>query len=716
MAGTSTRTERLSLSWDRHRPAFPGSVTTVRALCVVTESRRAILAGCGPGVWVFDPSQSRPLLLAATPLPAGQAAGAAVSSEWMATWPTVSVPPRPLRLRLSLRARPATAGGLLLTLAARNAGVEPARIEALAPLHCAGGLAPETPLDGRSPMMGGAGLDGYSLWLHGRQMTSDALVHRVGDPDGHQTFSGRFVESDPADPDDAVWISHSMVVLGRRRPPTALLLGFVSLGHQFTEVRIDTTGGEEPILASLIARCSLDEYVLQPGASVVSETLMIALGDDPVALADAYARETARRMRARVPRQVPTGWCSWYYFYNRVNERDVISNLDALRRLPYRVDYAQIDDGFQAATGDWLTPNEKFPRGMKPVADEIAAAGFRPGLWLAPFTVNRASRLFAEHPEWLLRDERGEIITWDIWLGPCAGLDCTHPGAQQWLRHLVRTVVREWGYTFLKLDALFTACYPGARHHAPTTTTTANLRRGLAIIREEAGDDTFILGCSCPFGPAIGLVDAMRVGPDVEARWFNDDQPTQPSAKNALRLSLQRNWMHRRFWLNDPDCLTVRDDSSPVVPGSLTLDEARFLATGIALSGGLTVFSDDLATLSPERQAIALRVLPPAGRAAVPVDLLDRETPSVWKLPLGRARLAVAVLNWDDTPHDFTVSWDRLGLDGPHYAREQWSGAGLGRLDGELRLPAVPPHACRVVLLDPHRTPRATRRLFPVHA
>jgi alpha-galactosidase len=452
--------------------------------------------------------------------------------------------------------------------------------------------------------------------------------------------------------------------------------------------------------------------VLNPGESIASETLMIAVGDDPVALADLYAKETAWRMQARVPKQVPTGWCSWYFFYNKVTEQDVLANLETLRTGPYKVDYVQIDDGFQSATGDWLIPNEKFPRGMQPVAEEIAAAGFRPGLWLAPFTVNTGSRLFKEHPEWMLHDAEGNIIVRDIWLGPCAGLDCTHPGAEEWLRHLIRTTVHEWGYTFLKLDALFCATYEGARHHRPNTTTAMNLRRGLEIIREAAGNETFILGCSCPFGPAVGLVDAMRVGPDVDAVWFKDQY--QPSAKHALRMSLQRNWMHRRFWLNDPDCLTVRDQDSEVSPGTLTLDEAQFLATGIALSGGLTVLSDDLTALSPARRAIALRVLQPTGRAAWPLDLVERETPTLWSLPLGRGRLAVAALNWDDAPLDATVTWQRLGIQGPHFAREQWTETDLGQIEGAVRFTAVPPHGAQVVVLDPRSPVRATRRLLPV--
>jgi alpha-galactosidase len=136
-----------------------------------------------------------------------------------------------------------------------------------------------------------------------------------------------------------------------------------------------------------------------------------------------------------------------------------------------------------------------------------------------------------------------------------------------------------------------------------------NLRRGLQIIREEAGDETFILGCTCHFAPAVGLVDAMRVGPDVKEVWA--DGPS-PSVKHAMRLTLQRNWMHMRWWANDPDCLIVRETDT-------ALDEAetRFLATGIALSGGMVVASDDLPKLSGAAE-MGLRL--PAGCCRLPYN------------------------------------------------------------------------------------------------
>ena len=56
------------------------------------------------------------------------------------------------------------------------------------------------------------------------------------------------------------------------------------------------------------------------------------------------------------------------------------------------LDIFQIDDGFTPEMGDWLDVKPQFPRGMAPLLADIAAAGFRPGLWIAPFLVGNRSR------------------------------------------------------------------------------------------------------------------------------------------------------------------------------------------------------------------------------------------------------------------------------------------------------------------------------------
>jgi alpha-galactosidase len=313
---------------------------------------------------------------------------------------------------------------------------------------------------------------------------------------------------------------------------------------------------------------------------------------------------------------------------------------------------------------------------MEALATQIAEAGYRPGLWLAPFVMHRDSAVLREHPDFALKKSDGSRLEIDTWLGPVAVLDCTNPDAEAWLRNVIRTVVRGWGYTFLKLDALIYAAQPGddVDYHVPGTTGPGNLRAGLEIIRDEAGDRTFLLGCTCPFGPAIGLVDAMRVGPDVKAVWTDG---TRPSVRHAMRMSLQRNWMHRRWWLNDPDCLVLRDTET-----ELSEAEVRFLATAVALSGGLAVTSDNLPALSAERRQLTNTLIPPAGVAAQPLDPGEGPVPAAWRARLDETRSLVGVLNWGETSRWISVN---EYLFPGEMAFNPWTGQVLGKGDLFLR-------------------------------
>ncbi len=102
------------------------------------------------------------------------------------------------------------------------------------------------------------------------------------------------------------------------------------------------------------------------------------------------------------------GYTSWYNRYEDISEESISSDLagfEAQEKLP---DVFQIDDGYEAAVGDWLTVDpKKFPSGMRSAADKIKAAGMMPGIWLAPFAAERDSALVKDHPDWLLRDESG---------------------------------------------------------------------------------------------------------------------------------------------------------------------------------------------------------------------------------------------------------------------------------------------------------------------
>jgi alpha-galactosidase len=92
----------------------------------------------------------------------------------------------------------------------------------------------------------------------------------------------------------------------------------------------------------------------------------------------------------------------------------------------------------------------------------------------------------------------------------------------------------------------------------------------------------------------VGIVDAMRVSPDVAPVWEPDGswpglQETAPAAVNAISASVLRAPLHRRVFINDPDCLLLRPTDTRLDAGQRSL-----LAAVITGTGAFTLVSDDL--------------------------------------------------------------------------------------------------------------------------
>jgi alpha-galactosidase len=423
-----------------------------------------------------------------------------------------------------------------------------------------------------------------------------------------------------------------------------------------------------------------------------------------------YGDALGRLMGARVPEPTPSGWCSWYYFYQQVTEDDVVRNLRFLeqhrRELP--IDTVQIDDGYQADIGDWLTVNEKFPRGMAWLASEIKRAGYTPGLWLAPFFLASTSRTYAEHPDWIVRAADGSpAVAMHNWERGTYGIYGTHPDAQRWLTELFQSICDGWGYDYVKIDFLFGAAIAGVRRDANATRIRA-YRLALDAVRAGVGPDRFILGCGSLMAPSVGYFDGNRIGLDVAPIWrfMTREERSRPelrpraaddplSAEGAIRNTLNRTWMHGRLWANDPDCLLVRTDKT-----KLTLDETRTLAAVIGLSGGMMLSSDDLDKVPADRLDIISMLLPVLPAAGVPIDLMERDMPERYEAVFERDFDPLRVgglFNFDDVTRDLTLELPA----GDWHVFELWEERYRGICRDAVTFDLVPPHASRVVALRP---------------
>jgi len=474
-----------------------------------------------------------------------------------------------------------------------------------------------------------------------------------------------------------------------------LVAGFVSTADQFSQVWLDRGG------PSLSAASYADGIALLPGERLSSERLLIEPTQTPLESMKRYGDVLGREMGAVPWPQPVSGWCSWYYYWQGITEDNILENLEFLaahrRELP--LDYFQIDDGYQAGIGDWLETNEKFPHGMGWIAEQVHNRGFKAGLWLAPFMMGEHSRLWSEHPDWAVQYKPGKpYLAMINWAQRCYGMDLTHPEAIGWLETVFRTVFNEWKYDYVKIDFLYAAAVDGIRRD-PQVTRAQAYRRGIEVVRKIAGD-RFILGCGHPLGPSIGIVNGSRIGSDVAPFWFPAEPPREPgrndltlvSTYNAMRNVMDRFWMHERLWLNDPDVVMARDSDT-----ALTLDEITALTTAIALSGGMTLDSDNLNRLGAHRREVLSMLLPVYGKSAEPLDLFsaEGEAPQVFVLDCGTHQM-FGLFNWagEEAPVDAPLP------DGPSHVFDVWRRTYLGVMSGPVRF-SVPRHGCRLLAVRP---------------
>ncbi len=493
----------------------------------------------------------------------------------------------------------------------------------------------------------GEARDPLRMFRHGYQSWSPSGVATLGvdvDPSRHidLEFVQGIYHADQRRARDGELRSEWVTVLHAPGGPP-VLVGFVGGSEHDGILRLlrDGAGGAPEL------RCEafLGDAELAAGEQRRLHDVSIASGEGLAApdLLEGWAGETGCAGGARTGAPFQVGWCSWYHYFHGVTETALRANLARADSWPF--DVFQLDDGYQAAIGDWRDTNDRFPSGLEAIAADIAAAGRRPGLWLAPFLAAPDSRIATAHPDWLARDPAGTAPLFGFWNEPWGGgldgfmyaLDTTHPEVLDHLERLAADLVA-MGFGYLKLDFTFAPSFD-ATWRDPAATPAQRVRAGFEAIRRGAGDDTFVLGCGAPLAPVVGLVDGNRIGPDVAPFWAlpggAETVPgypeIEPATRSAWADTAARSFMHRHLWLNDPDCVMLRTTETDLGP-----DAARTWARAVGVSGGMVLVSDDLALLGSEQRALLAEVIDigrdadaeaVAGRPARCPDLLENRPP-----------------------------------------------------------------------------------------
>ncbi|MBI9103719.1 MAG: alpha-galactosidase [Spirochaetales bacterium] len=314
-----------------------------------------------------------------------------------------------------------------------------------------------------------------------------------------------------------------------------------------------------------------------------------------------------RQMASSPPARPLTGWTSWYNYYADISEAILLENLTALTDSRIPMDVFQIDDGYQERVGDWLAVKDSFPSGMKFMADRIHEKGLLPGLWLAPFAVEKQSKLYKNQRELLVFPEKSSGQTRRKaplpagfnpgWSGIYHALNIYNPSAREYLKEVFKTVVDNWGFRLLKLDFLQAAgVIPMAGK------TRAGVMHDAYELLNDLKGEAMLLGCGAPLGPAAGKFEYMRIGSDVAPYWEDHflkaiGYRERVSTANSLSSTEARAFLNGRAWYNDPDVFYLRDTKDI----KMTESQKRKLFETNIKCGGLIFFSDDIRTYSKEK-------------------------------------------------------------------------------------------------------------------
>jgi alpha-galactosidase len=417
---------------------------------------------------------------------------------------------------------------------------------------------------------------------------------------------------------------------------------------------------------SVQAVLDTEDIAIEPGEVWSLEDMVLLQGPDRAAVLREFAGRLAEHHRAdSMPDLPPTGWCSWYCFGSKTTVDDVRRNQDYIVREMPQLKFIQIDDGYQAAFGDWLETGNALGGKIQEVIKEIRDGGCEPAIWVAPFCAQKDSKVFAEHPEWFVKDPDGNPmpsnrVTFGGWhFGPWYCLDSTNPEVQTHLLNIFKTMRFEWGIKYFKLDACYWGAIQGGKWFDPKATRIHAYRTGLRAIQRGC-DWTFMLACNHPTWASLGICQGWRTSTDIGRSWN--------SFYETGKQNLMRNWMNGATIWNDPDCICLT--------GDLPENEYQFHATVIYASGGAILSGDDLPAIPSHRLPMLTKLLPPTGAAAAFTD----ETLQVGYIDLPNKRM-VCLLNWDDEPKKLTFQ-----LDGQSLVKDFWTDEELGQMSGVVEM------------------------------
>jgi len=151
--------------------------------------------------------------------------------------------------------------------------------------------------------------------------------------------------------------------------------------------------------------------------------------------------------------------CTSHEFHEMLNatEENQKHFIDRYFEEGFKPDYWWMDAGWYRQngtwqnTGTWEADKIRFPNGLKPISNHIAALGGKSILWFEPERVTASTWLYDNHPEWLLKQASYAPPNL-AYQAPWRLLDLGNQDARKWLVKQVDTLLNDEGISFYRQD------------------------------------------------------------------------------------------------------------------------------------------------------------------------------------------------------------------------------------------------------------------------
>lgn len=202
-------------------------------------------------------------------------------------------------------------------------------------------------------------------------------------------------------------------------------------------------------------------YNLKKGETFSTPVLALTFSDEGLSGASRNFHHWGRNFRlahGNEPRKILLN--SWEGVYFDINEKGMAQMMKDIASMGGEL--FVMDDGWfgdkyhrdndSASLGDWTVDTRKLPHGIQSLVDEAEKNGIKFGIWIEPEMTNSRSRLYEEHPEYVIKAENRDIIEGRG--GTQLVLDLANPKVQDLVFNVVDTLMTKYPLIdYIKWDA-----------------------------------------------------------------------------------------------------------------------------------------------------------------------------------------------------------------------------------------------------------------------